>query len=92
MQYMKTDFIIISVLRQISDTCYVNSFHSAKTHPKVRCSKSIRGRNVVGSLGGVGIVGINVGQQGAHYCRYTRAHVLRRQTGKVAENERKTLT
>lgn len=34
------------------------------------------------------VVGIDVGQQGAHDGRYTRAHVLRRQAGKVTATEK----
>ena len=60
------------------------------THPEVRSSKAVGGRDVVSCLGGVGIVGIDVSQQCAHYCRHTWAHVLGRQTGKVAANEGQT--
>ena len=32
----------------------------------------------------MGVVGVDVGQQGAHHRRHPGAHVLRRQAGKVA--------
>lgn len=63
------------------------SHFSTVAHPKVRSSKAVRGRYVVGCLGGVGVVGINVSQQSTHYCRHTWAHVLRWQASKVAANE-----
>lgn len=46
------------------------------TYPEVRRSKTVGGGNVVGGLGGVSVVGIDVGQQGAHDGRHTGAHVL----------------
>lgn len=42
-----------------------------------------RGRHVGGG-GGVRIIGIDVGKQGAHDSRHPRTHVLGGQAGKVA--------
>lgn len=47
------------------------------THPEIGGSEAIRGRDVVGGLSGVGVVGIDVSQQSAHHSRHSRAHVLR---------------
>lgn len=47
------------------------------THPKVRSSKAVGGRDVVGGLGGVSVVGVDVSQEGTHHRRHTWAHVLR---------------
>lgn len=65
----------------------VEFIDSAVTHPKVRSGKAVGGRDIVGCLGGVGVVGIDVSQQGTHHCRHTWAHVLRWQAGEVAANE-----
>lgn len=53
------------------------------TDPKVGGSKAVRGGHVGGG-GGVRIVGIDVGKQGAHDGRHPRTHVLGGEAGKVA--------
>lgn len=63
-------------------------YQSLVAYSKVWSCKAVRCRNVVGCLGGVGVIGVNVGQQGAHDCRYSGAHVFRRQTRKVAANKK----
>lgn len=54
------------------------------TYAEVGCSKSIGSRNIVGGLGGVSIVSVDVGKQSAHHSRHSRAHIFRWQAGKVA--------
>lgn len=54
----------------------------SSTNPKIRSSKAVGGGNIGGGCC-VGVEGIDIGQQGAHHCRDSRTHVLRRQTGKV---------
>lgn len=56
----------------------------AVAHPEIRSSKAVRCRHIVGRLGSVGVVGVDVGQQGAHHRWHTWAHVFRWQAGKVA--------
>lgn len=46
------------------------------THPEVGSSKAVGGRDVVGGLRGVGVVSVDVSQQGAHHSWHTRTHVL----------------
>lgn len=53
------------------------------TDPKVGGSKAVRGGHVGGG-GGVRIVGIDVGKQGAHDGGHPRTHVLGGEAGKVA--------
>lgn len=45
------------------------------TNPKVGGSKAVGGRHIGGG-GGVGVEGVDVGQQGAHHCGDTGTHVL----------------
>ena len=68
---------------------YKETMNTIQTHPKVGGSKAVRGRDIVGCLGGVSVVGVDVGQQRAHHRRNTWAHVLRRQAGKMTANERR---
>lgn len=56
---------------------------SAETHPKVGGGKAVRRRDVGGGRGGVGEVGVDVGQQVAHHGRHPWTHVLGRQAGEV---------
>lgn len=65
---------------------------SSSTHPKVGRSKAVRCRHVVGGLGCVSIVRIDVRQQGAHDGGHAGAHVLRRQAGKVAAKQQQRFT
>lgn len=63
------------------DCLKIPSSKNNHTYPKVCSSKAIRGRNLhVSGDSCMSIEGIDVRQQGAHDCRDTRAHVLRRQT------------
>ena len=55
-----------------------------RTYPKVGCCKSVAGRDV-GASRGVGVVGIDVGQQGGHVGRHPGAQVLGRQAVEVTE-------
>lgn len=57
-------------------------------YPKVGCCKSGWSSDVCGG-GGVGVEGIDVGQQSAHHCWHPWQHVLRGQAGEMAEEERK---
>ena len=58
------------------------------TYPEVGGCKSGRSRDVGGG-GGVGVEGIDVGQQGAHHCRHPWQHVLRGQAREMAVEEKK---
>ena len=62
------------------------------TYSEVGSSKSIWGRNLhICWNGCVSIESVYICQQGAHYSRDTRAHVFRRQTGKMPVRQ-KTLS
>lgn len=64
---------------------------TAVTHPKVRCSKSVRsGGSGCGGGGGVGEVGIDISEQVAHHSRHTGTHVFSGQTGEVPVEEKNT--
>lgn len=63
-------------------------FQLMATYPEVGGCESGRSRDVGGG-GGVGVEGIDVGEQRAHHCRNPRQHVLRGQAGEVAEEGRK---
>jgi hypothetical protein len=54
-----------------------------ETDPEIRGSEAVRGRHVGGG-GGVCVVGVDVGKQGAHDSGYPRAHILGGEAGKVA--------
>lgn len=56
---------------------------STETDPKVGGSESVRCRDVGCGCGGVGKVGVDVGQQVTHDCWHSWTHVLCRQAGKV---------
>lgn len=56
---------------------------SPGTDPEVGGGKAVGGRHVGGG-GGVRIVGVDVGEQGAHDGWHTGAHVLGGEAGKVA--------
>lgn len=58
------------------------------TYPEVGGCKSGWSRDIGGG-GGVGVEGIDVGQQGAHHCRHPWQHVLRGQARELAEQEKK---
>lgn len=58
--------------------------YDSYTNPKIWGSEAVRGGHVGGG-GCVGVEGIDIGKQGAHHCRNPGTHVLRWQTGKVAE-------
>ena len=73
----------LTFLEDLSPTDCLKSSSSKNiyTYPKVRSSKAIRGRHLhIGGDSRMSVEGIDVRQQGAHDCRDTRAHVLRRQT------------
>lgn len=57
-------------------------FTHHRTYPEIGSGKAVGGRDVGGG-GGVGIVSVDVGQQGAHHCRHPRAHVFGGQASKV---------
>lgn len=61
------------------------------TNPKVGGSKAV-GRGHVGAGGGVGVEGVDVGQQGAHHRGNAGTHVLGRQAGEVSEDEKDSLS
>lgn len=44
-------------------------------NPKVGGSEAVGGRHIGGG-GGVGVEGVDVGQQGAHHCGDTGTHVF----------------
>lgn len=52
------------------------------TYPEIGGGKALGGVDVAGG-GGVGVVGVDVGQQGAHHRRHPRAHVLGGEAGKM---------
>ena len=54
------------------------------TYPKVGCCKSIAGGHIC-TGGGVGVVGVDVGQKSGHVGGHSGAQVLGRQTVEVAE-------
>lgn len=58
------------------------------TNPKVGGGEAVRGGDIGGG-GGVGVEGIDVGQQGAHHRRNARTHVLRGQAGEVPKHTRR---
>lgn len=58
---------------------------TSATDPKVGCGEAVRGGDVGGGGGGVGEVGVDVGQEVAHHRGNAWTHVLPRQTGEVAE-------
>lgn len=63
-----------------------SSLNSASTNPKVGGSKAVGSGDVSGG-GGVGVEGIDVGEQGAHHGRDAGTHVLGGQTGKVPDRK-----
>lgn len=59
-----------------------------ETDPEIGGSEAVRGRHVGGG-GGVCVVGVDVGKQGAHDSGYPRAHILGGEAGKVAGGQKR---
>lgn len=58
------------------------------TYPKIGGWKAIRGGNIGGGSG-MRVVSIDICQKSAHYSRYTRAHILWREAGKMSTKAQK---
>lgn len=59
-----------------------------ETDPEIGGSEAVGGRHVGGG-GGMCVVGVDVGKQGAHDSGYPRAHVLGGEAGKVAGGQKR---
>lgn len=74
-------------MKTLITPCLFSRDRLTVTHPEVGGSES-GGSGDVGGGGGVGVEGVDVGQQGAHHCWHLGQHVLRGQAGEVAEEEK----
>lgn len=64
--------------------CLTRGFRTWFAYTKIGSSKSVAGRDG-GRRSGVGVVGVDVGEECAHDSRHARTEVLGRQTVEMAE-------